>query len=91
MNLHGIENISDYVRYLQENPRETQFLFKDFLIGVTQFFRDPEAFEELKKTLLKYLQRSSRKAALFGHGFPGAEPGRKPIRWPSRSWNVWMN
>jgi two-component system CheB/CheR fusion protein len=56
MNLHGIENISDYVRYVQENPGETQLLFKDFLIGVTQFFRDPEAFEELKKTLLKYLR-----------------------------------
>ena len=56
MNLHGIEEISDYGRYLQENPGETELLFKDFLIGVTQFFRDPEPFDELKKVLHKYLE-----------------------------------
>jgi two-component system CheB/CheR fusion protein len=33
---------------LQENPQETELLFKELLIGVTSFFRDPEAWETLK-------------------------------------------
>ena len=57
MNLHGIENINAYVRHLQEHPEEVQALFKDLVIGVTQFFRDPEAFEVLRRKLLpKYLE-----------------------------------
>ena len=57
MTVHQIENINDYVRYLQGSDREANVLFKELLIGVTNFFRDPEAFETLKtKALLKILQ-----------------------------------
>jgi two-component system CheB/CheR fusion protein len=55
MNLHQIEEISQYLRYLQENPDEVDSLFKEFLINVTNFFRDPEAFEALKKGALNDL------------------------------------
>ncbi|MGE5446332.1 MAG: CheR family methyltransferase, partial [Ignavibacteriales bacterium] len=48
MGIHQIEKISDYLRSLQENPREIDALFKDLLIGVTNFFRDSEAFDVLK-------------------------------------------
>lgn len=57
MNLHDIENVSTYARYLQEHPDEVKMLFKELLIVVTSFFRDPEAFEVLKKKILpKYLE-----------------------------------
>jgi len=52
MDVHRLDNISQYVRFLQENPREVQALFKELLIGVTRFFRDPEAFEILKEKIL---------------------------------------
>ena len=52
MSLHQIENISDYVHYLQENQPEIQILHKEFLIGVTSFFRDPLAFEVLKEKII---------------------------------------
>ena len=52
MNLHQISRISDYVRYLQENPAEIQILQKEFLIGVTSFFREPEAFKALKEKVI---------------------------------------
>jgi two-component system CheB/CheR fusion protein len=52
MSLHQIKNISDYVRYLQENLPEIQILQKEFLIGVTSFFRDPAAFEVLKEKIV---------------------------------------
>ncbi len=52
MSLHQIKNISDYVRYLQENQPEIQILQKEFLIGVTSFFRDPASFEVLKEKVV---------------------------------------
>jgi len=55
MFIHGIEKIEDYVRFLQQNPDEIRFLFKEFLISVTKFFRDPEAFEALKKEIIPEL------------------------------------
>jgi two-component system, chemotaxis family, CheB/CheR fusion protein len=48
MGIHEIEKISTYVRYLQENPHEIDLLFKELLIGVTSFFRDPAAWELLQ-------------------------------------------
>lgn len=49
MSVHQISDMSHYVRYLQENPSELDLLFKELLIGVTSFFRDPEAWEALKQ------------------------------------------
>ncbi|MEI6208743.1 MAG: chemotaxis protein CheB [Desulfuromonadales bacterium] len=48
MSIHQISRIASYVRYLQENPQEVELLFKELLIGVTNFFRDPYAWEELR-------------------------------------------
>jgi len=57
MNVHEIDKISHYIRYLQETPHELDTLFKELLIGVTNFFRDPEAFQALKKALLKQFEK----------------------------------
>jgi two-component system CheB/CheR fusion protein len=48
MAVHQIKNIADYVRYIKQTPGEVEILFKDLLITVTNFFRDPEAFDVLK-------------------------------------------
>ena len=55
MGLHQIDRIASYVRYLQENPQEVDLLFHELLIGVTSFFRDPEAWEQLKADVLPAL------------------------------------
>ncbi|MCU7806350.1 MAG: PAS domain S-box protein [Candidatus Thiodiazotropha sp. (ex Semelilucina semeliformis)] len=52
MNIHQIDDIKDYVRYLQESEREVGILFKELLIGVTNFFRDPPAFDALRDDYL---------------------------------------
>ncbi len=52
MNVHQIDDIAGYVRYLQESDREADALFKELLIGVTNFFRDPEAFRVLQDEAL---------------------------------------
>jgi two-component system CheB/CheR fusion protein len=56
MSLHQVTKISDYVRYLRENPQESELLFKEVLIGVTNFFRDPAVWELLRdKVIPEYL------------------------------------
>lgn len=45
MSHHGIKQLNEYVTFLQNNPEECKNLGKDFLIGVTKFFRDPTAYD----------------------------------------------
>jgi len=55
MTLHQIERVTDYIRYLQEHTEEVSALFRDLLIGVTSFFRDPEAFAILETVAIPHL------------------------------------
>jgi two-component system CheB/CheR fusion protein len=52
---HAIEDEAVYARFLKGNPAEIQLLFRELLINVTSFFRDPEAFVALKDTILPAL------------------------------------
>ena len=56
MNISQLDSLPSYIRLLQENPVEIENLFKEFLIGVTNFFRDPESFEKLKKILIELVK-----------------------------------
>ena len=58
MGIHQIESIADYVRFLQDNPHETELLFKELLIGVTNFFRDPEVWAVLREKVIPGLLAS---------------------------------
>lgn len=49
---HDLTDLSIYTRYLKENPAEIHTLFKELLINVTSFFRDPEAFAAWKDEIL---------------------------------------
>lgn len=55
MSLHNIEDTDIYLRLLKENPAEIHLLFKELLINVTSFFRDTDAFIELKQNILPQL------------------------------------
>ena len=48
MAVHQIADLDGYVRHLRGNPQELDLLFKELLIGVTRFFRDPEIWEILR-------------------------------------------
>jgi two-component system, chemotaxis family, CheB/CheR fusion protein len=58
MVIHQIDKITTYVRFLQENPQEVGLLFKELLIGVTSFFRDPAAWERLKTEVIPAMLKS---------------------------------
>jgi two-component system, chemotaxis family, CheB/CheR fusion protein len=49
MTLHKLEHIDEYIKYLHENPPEVQELYRDILIHVTRFFREPDSFDTLKQ------------------------------------------
>lgn len=52
---HDLGDMEVYARYLKEHPAEIQVLFKELLINVTSFFRDPDAFVALKEEILPQL------------------------------------
>jgi two-component system CheB/CheR fusion protein len=55
MALRGIESPDEYLQVLRKDSAELNGLYGDFLIRVTQFFRDPDAFEALKEKVFPAL------------------------------------
>ncbi|MGC2819126.1 MAG: chemotaxis protein CheB [Candidatus Sulfotelmatobacter sp.] len=49
MDLHKIPNLKDYLLYIAKKPEEVDELYRDLLINVTGFFREPESFLALRK------------------------------------------
>lgn len=77
MNLHQITGPAQYVTYLQENPHEIDILFKELLISVTSFFRDPEAFDALATSGLGALVASRPDDYGFRVWVPGCATGEE--------------
>ncbi len=77
MNIHQIDTIANYASYLQRNPHELKVLFQELLIGVTSFFRDPEAFETLKGWILARLVKERRADDIIRVWVPGCSTGEE--------------
>ncbi len=55
MQILKIVSVAQYVSHLQDSEDEAQALFRELLIGVTAFFRDPQAFTSLRDNVLPKL------------------------------------
>jgi two-component system CheB/CheR fusion protein len=77
MGIHQIRKMSAYVRYLQENSQELDLLFKELLIGVTNFFRDPVAWEQLSTQALPALLASRQPGQPLRAWVPGCSTGEE--------------
>jgi chemotaxis methyl-accepting protein methylase/PAS domain-containing protein len=77
MGLHQIESIANYVRYLRESSQETQLLFKELLIGVTSFFRDPLAWEVLRSKVVPALLSERPLGGTLRAWVPGCSTGEE--------------
>jgi two-component system CheB/CheR fusion protein len=77
MGLHQLARITDYVRYLRENPQESDLLFKDLLIGVTSFFRDHVTWAELKAVTIPSLLKASPDGGELRAWTPGCSTGEE--------------
>ncbi len=64
MAVNQIHELDDYVRYLESHTAELNRLHKDLLIGVTSFFRDPQAFDQLAMKFLPMLAREAKDKTL---------------------------
>ena len=77
MGIHQIGKMSAYVRYLQENSQELNLLFKELLIGVTNFFRDPAAWEQLRAHALPALLADRPPGQPLRAWVPGCSTGEE--------------
>ena len=77
MGIHQIDKITTYVRYLQENPQELELLFKELLIGVTNFFRDPSAWDQVKKEVIPALLSDRPARQVLRAWVPGCSTGEE--------------
>ncbi len=77
MALHQIETIEGYVRYLQQKPTEVGVLFRELLIGVTNFFRDPEAFAIVEQRVVPAMFGNKRSGDVIRLWVPGCSTGEE--------------
>lgn len=77
MGIHALGAIADYARFLQENPQESDLLFKELLIGVTGFFRDPDVWEQLAGEVLPGVISSHPEGGVVRAWVPGCSTGEE--------------
>ena len=77
MGIHQIDKLPTYIRLLQESPQELELLFKELLIGVTSFFRDPGAWEQLKDQVFPELLRGRSPHQPLRAWVPGCSTGEE--------------
>ncbi|MEW6710415.1 MAG: chemotaxis protein CheB, partial [Candidatus Riflebacteria bacterium] len=77
MGLKNLAGMKDYVQILKENPNEIRLLFKDLLIGVTEFFRDEDVWKKLKEEIFRKLIKALPLNASVRVWVPGCSTGEE--------------
>jgi two-component system, chemotaxis family, CheB/CheR fusion protein len=77
MSVHDIDKIASYVHFLNENPKEIEILFKELLIGVTNFFRDTALWENLKENILPDIISKLEPGSILRAWVPGCSTGEE--------------
>ncbi|HAM10133.1 MAG TPA: chemotaxis protein CheB [Bacteroidales bacterium] len=77
MGIHKIDKIISYVHFLQGNPKEIEILFKELLIGVTNFFRDPEVWDNLRDKVFPDMFSKLPPGTVLRAWVPGCSTGEE--------------
>ncbi|MEI7675393.1 MAG: chemotaxis protein CheB [Bacteroidales bacterium] len=77
MGVHKIDKIGSYVGFLQDNPKEVEILFKELLIGVTNFFRDAAVWEKLSDTIIPTIIANQSEGTILRAWVPGCSTGEE--------------
>lgn len=77
MSVHKINEINSYVRFLQDNPKEVHILFKELMIGVTSFFRDPLVWDKLKEKIIPKIIDKHQTGKAVRAWVPGCSTGEE--------------
>ncbi len=60
MSVNQVDTIAHYLNYLYENNEEAEILYREFLIGVTKFFRDNDAFKYIEEKVIPEIFKSKK-------------------------------
>lgn len=77
MTLHNYNNLEDYYNFLKTNENEKSALKQEFLIGVTSFFRDKEAFKILLNKVIPSIIQSKNNNEIIRIWVPGCSTGEE--------------
>lgn len=77
MAVQQVESLEDYAQYLKQSSKEVDALFMDLLIGVTNFFRDPDAFAELESRVIPMLFEGKLPGSTVRVWTPGCSTGEE--------------
>ena len=77
LQVNHLDSVVSYVAKLEKDPAEAEELLKDFLIGVTQFFRDPDAFDALAREVIPRLLENKGANARVRVWVPGCASGEE--------------
>lgn len=77
MSFHKIESLKEYTAFLLENADEATALYKDLLIGVTKFFRDPDAFAVIEDQVIPELIKKAKPHSTLRVWVPGCATGEE--------------
>lgn len=77
MMINQIKTLNDYISYLQRNETEVDALYKDFLINVTSFFREPQCWDVLSKQEIPKLLKRCKKNNTLRVWVPGCSTGEE--------------
>lgn len=77
LTINNCDNLTGYMRFLQKTPEEAFILYREFLIGVTHFFRDPEAWQIIENDILPKLLRDKQVNQPFKVWLVGCSSGEE--------------
>ncbi|MCB4807109.1 response regulator [Tamlana sp. 62-3] len=77
MNINNLNEIYDYLVFLNNNETEKQILKEEFLIGVTRFFRDPVAFTTLKEKVIPKICNAKNNSEVVRIWIAGCSTGEE--------------
>ena len=77
MSLYQMTSMEEYIPYLRNNPAEIDLLFKELLIGVTNFFRDAKVWEYLKMVVLPQMLAAHPDGRAFKAWIPACSTGEE--------------
>lgn len=77
MTVHQIDGVNTYAKFLNQTPGEIDALFRDLLIGVTSFFRDPEAFKDLELEVIPKLFEEKAQGSVIRIWTAGCSTGEE--------------
>lgn len=75
--LNKIDNLSNYYSHLKTNKQEKENIKNDFLIGVTEFFRDSDAFSRVNEVVIPTICSTKKESETIRIWIPGCSTGEE--------------